>query len=178
MGRDKAVLEIDGQRMIDRVIDRMSGLGGHVFVASGAARRLSDLSVPQLRDRIADGGPLAGIEVGLEAANSELVAVVGVDLPDSSPQVFRHLADAWDGNPVGIAPEVEGRCQPLHACWARSARPVVRGALDAGERSVTDLFMAAGGQLVGPKVWGELDPTATFVRNVNRLEDLQRPSAD
>lgn len=178
MGRDKALLEIDGERMIDRAVDRMSVLGGQVVVASGATRSISGLEEPQVRDRVSDGGPLAGIEAGLEVAGSELVAVVGVDLPDSSPEVLRHLSEAWDGNPVGIAPVVRGRCQPLHACWVRSAKAVVTEALDAGKRSVTTLFIDAGGQLAGPEVWGELDPSASFVRNVNRPEDLRRRSAD
>lgn len=172
MGRDKATLEWGGSRLVDHAVGCLAELGGTVVVASGD-RTIADLRVAQVPDRRPSAGPLAGLEAGLSAVNTELVAVLAVDASDPSPGLFRALARWWDGEAPAVVPEVEGVLQPLHACWSRDALPGITAALERGERSPTAWLQRHGAQVAGPEVWSPADPEARFARSLNRPEDLE-----
>lgn len=173
MGRDKALLNIEGERLIDRVLRRLSPLGGEIVVARGARPEIDGLGVPQVGDRLSDAGPLAGIETALTHLGTDLIAIVAVDLPYASPEVLRRLADEWDGSAIAVVPEVGGQVQPLHAVWAGETLPQVTAALDAGERSPSAFVVSGGAQVVGEDVWQDLASDATFAANLNRPADLR-----
>jgi len=108
-------------------------------------------------------GPLGGIAAGLAAAPHDLVAVVAVDMPFASPAVLVHLAGLWRGE-AAVIPAVQGRWQPLHAVWARSAGPGITACLQAGERRVTSVVTTLGVRVV--------PETGTFAANLNVPADL------
>lgn len=165
MGRDKAMLELDGEPMVLRSARVLAGFCDEVLVASGDGRRLDSLGLRQVTDVLPGAGPLAGIAAGLQAAANPLVAVVAVDMPDTDPGVFGRLAGMWAGEPA-VVPVVGGRPEPLHAIWARSAAPVLVAFLHGGGRAVTEALSLLGARLV------DLDGTMPFATNVNTPEDL------
>jgi molybdenum cofactor guanylyltransferase len=171
MGTDKATLTIAGVSLAERVAAVLTSCCESVLVASGDGRRLAWLGLPQVADVTPDAGPLAGIVAGLEAAETALVAVCAVDLPEASAAVLRALEAVWSGEPC-VVPEVDGRLQPLHAVWSRAAAPALRAELDDGHRSVLRAVAHLGGRVAGPPVWAPADATGRFARNVNRPEDL------
>src|SRR6266542_3037884 len=97
MGSDKAMMDFEGEPLAERVLRVLRAVSNAVLVASGDGERLSALGVRQVADAIPDAGPLGGIVAGLEAATTELVAVLAVDMPYASPAVLQLLAARWDG---------------------------------------------------------------------------------
>ena len=97
MGTDKALIEFDGEPLGERVLRMLRAACDPILVASGDGRRLGSLGVPQVADVVAEAGPLGGIVAGLEAAETDLVAVVAVDMPFASAEVLRLLAERWNG---------------------------------------------------------------------------------
>jgi molybdopterin-guanine dinucleotide biosynthesis protein A len=169
MGRDKATVEIDGNRLIDVAVAALAGVCERVLVAPGN-RRISGLDVEQISD--AEGeGPLAGIVAGLRAANTPLLAVLGVDMPRASGDVLVDLADRWSGE-AGVAPVVDGVLQPLHAVYATARADEFAAMLAQGERSprraLTRLGVLAVSDLAAPP---------GFTANLNRPADLARLQA-
>lgn len=170
MGRDKALLEVAGEALILRVGRVLEDVCDRVLVATGEADRY-EVGWEQVPDVSAGNGPLAGILAGLEAADSDLVAVVAVDMPYANARVLELLADEWMGE-AAVVPLVDGRVQPLHGVYATSAAPSFRRLVEDGKRSVVPALSDLGARVVGPDVWGEVDPEGRFARNVNRPEDL------
>lgn len=122
MGRDKATVVVDGERLVDRVVRRMAPVvtgGGRLLVAVGPDRGLSVDGVATVAD---DGtGPMAGVRAAMSLTRGRLVAVVAVDQPDADADVLRALGRALDDAPsVGAAiPVVDGHAQYLHAVYRR-----------------------------------------------------------
>ncbi|MBW3561788.1 MAG: molybdenum cofactor guanylyltransferase [Actinobacteria bacterium] len=170
MGRDKALLEVAGEALILRVGRVLEDVCDRVLVATGEADRY-EVGWEQVPDVSAGNGPLAGILAGLEAADSDLVAVVAVDMPYANAGVLELLADEWMGE-AAVVPLVDDRVQPLHGVYATSAAPSFRRLVEDGKRSVVPALSDLGARVVGPDVWGEVDPEGRFARNVNRPEDL------
>lgn len=164
MGSDKAALRLAGVRLVDRAVAALAAVADPVAVASGDGLRLEGLGVAQLADAHRGVGPLGGVVAGLEWSPHPLVAVLAVDHVQAEPELFARLASCWSGA-AAVVPVCEGRLQPLHAVWSRSAAPALRGLVVLGERSVVAAVERLGAQLVEV-------PPGPWTRNVNRPEDL------
>lgn len=173
MGMDKALLRVHGHRLVDIAIDRLREVCERVLVVRGS-RRIEGLQVEQLSD--AGGGPLVGIVAGLRAATTDLVAVIGVDMPRADPAVLRTLSQLWEGGPAA-APVVGGAVQPLHAVYATAWTSRFAALVAAGERSPRRALAVLEAQLVDDSAWGPVAATADFTRSVNSPEDLAWASA-
>lgn len=76
MGRDKAVLDWDGQRAVDRVAALARAAGAQALVTAGA-----DLGLPWVPDDTALGGPVGGVLAGARALGTTQLLVLAVDAP-------------------------------------------------------------------------------------------------
>lgn len=171
MGRDKAVIVHEGERLVDRAVRVLLTICDEVLVASGDGARL-DVAVPQVADPVAGAGPLAGLFAGLEAARSPLLAVVAVDAPAVDAAVLLRCAERI-GDAAACLPEVAGVPQPLHAVWAAATAGEARAALDRGERSPRRLAGALGAVVLGEDQWRDVAHAGgRFAASWNRPEDL------
>lgn len=171
MGSDKALLELDGERLIDRAVRLLSTCCDDVAVASGDARRIDRLAVPQVGDESPDSGPLGGILAGLRWAGTVPLAVVAVDAPHLDVAVLE-LCHELLGDRVAAVPEVDGRLQPLHAVWNGATVATVATAYQAGVRSPSRLLQTGLTRVVGPGEWRTVARAGgRFAASWNRPED-------
>jgi len=175
MGRDKAQILFGSEPLVLRAVRRLAQVCVDVVVASGDGHRLDHLGVTQVADVMRGAGPLAGIAAGLESARHDLVAVVAVDMPSASPAVLALLADLWRGE-AAVVPIVEGRWEPLHAVWARSAAPGIVACLRAGERRVMRVLTTLGARSVSEAEWEAAEAgEATEPNGASGLPEPSRP---
>ncbi len=170
MGRDKALVAVDGLAMAERVARALEAAGcADVRFIGGDAPALAGLGRPVVPDAYPGAGPLGGVITALRASDCPVV-VAACDLPDLDADTI--VAIVGDG--IGDLPRVAhtDRLEPLLAWWP----PAVLGALEAqfssGERAVHRVLGVVGYVAV---------PVATDrLRNVNTPADLHRvddPSA-
>src|SRR4051812_12445326 len=122
MGRDKALLEEEGELMWQRQL--------RVLVASGASEILLSARPDQewsrhargfaavLHDASPDGGPISGITAALERASHPHVAVLAIDLPRMTPEWFSRLHRLCVAS-TGAVGKKDGRFEPLAAIYPR-----------------------------------------------------------
>lgn len=170
MGRDKALLEVDGRRLVDLVADRMAAVADHVVVASGPRPLGRD-------DEVADApdchGPLAGLLAALRGAQAPYLGVVPVDAPSTDPRVLARLHDVADrAGRSGAVVCSDGHVQALHAVLATAALPAIESRVRAGERSPRSLLAWLDVARVDVDGWGDLDPSGAMARDWDRPEDL------
>lgn len=180
MGGPKALLPgLDGRPLVVGALEalRAAGAGPLVVVARDTlqARELGPALIAALPDpptivcdRLADRGPLAGLEAALSAATTPWSLVVACDMPALDPALLASIAAravALDapGRPVPmavvprVADGVAVHPQPLHAAWSRRARPAITAALAANRLALRDL-------LRGLEVaWLDLGPSPSFI---------------
>ncbi len=146
MGRDKALLEVDGQSLLARALAVLEPLAGESLLACGERPRYRELgrrlvldSLPRVRGRGA--GPLAGLAAGLAAAEGEWVLALACDLArvDSATLATLLRATAAADADVGLF-EGERGVEPLCGVYRASCREPVRAALARGERKMTSFW--------------------------------------
>ena len=153
MGSDKALLEIEGQTVIERQCQLLVPFCEQgVLIAGARSSELSNFSWPVVHDSSIDQGPLFGIVSALEHAESGSAVILAVDLlaigsADISAVLQACSQDVDSDFDVFFAqsrqdPSVHG-AQPLFAAWrVESSLPVLRQQLEQGQRSVMKAWLA------------------------------------
>jgi len=141
MGRDKALLVVDGRAMALRVADAARAAGASRVVAvGGRAPALDALGLPVVPDPHPGGGPLQAVVASFDALAAEVVLVVACDLVYPDPAVMAATAGALADAPkaaVAVPVDDRGRRQWVHSAWRRTvAAPALAEAWRRGERSL------------------------------------------
>lgn len=148
MGRDKALLRLDGLPLASRVAGVLAAAGADPVVAVGGdLPGLRSAGLVAIADRRRGAGPLAGIATALtEVGSHDVVVVLACDLIAASPAAVTAVVEALAAEPAArvAVPVVDGRLEPLHAAWRRSARGAVEQALLRGGGAVRDVLEALG----------------------------------
>jgi molybdenum cofactor guanylyltransferase len=132
MGQDKARLMLDGKPLIARQIELARELGAtEVFISGHAETEYDSLRCPVIRDRVADAGPLAGIESALSASCTPLLLVLAVDMPKMTTSPLQTLLVCCNET-RGAIPRFNQHVEPLAAIYPRSALKIAQELLDAG----------------------------------------------
>ncbi len=129
MGRDKALLEIDGQPLLSRQIALARAAGAVQVCISGRAEL--DYTIFGCRvvmDRFPEAGPLAGIERALAATSESHLLVLAVDMPALTADLLRRLRPM--DTTTGVIPLVNGRIEPLVAYYPKAAEIIAVELLD------------------------------------------------
>lgn len=178
MGTDKARLLLDGRTLLERVVEELREVVPEVVLACGARERYAELGLPLALDEWSDGGPLAGIVAGMEAAAADRILVVACDMPRVAGPLFETLIDRATREALDICFfESERGVEPLLAVYGRRCLEPMRRALSAGERRVR-AFYEEGGELSVGRVRSAELPAELRHRdlavNLNTPEELAR----
>ena len=176
LGRDKALVRLAGQRLVDRVADRLapqvaalaiSRHDGRLAHPRPGATLLADADGP--RD-----GPLAGLLAGLDWAAGHHPAAthavtVAVDAPFLPADLVARLIAALDATGAqACVAESGGRRHPVACLWPVAARHALRDDLAREGSRRVGLFLDRFSPAVAR--WPAL-PSDPF-HNINTAEDL------
>lgn len=115
MGRDKALLDWDGQRAVDRVAALARAAGAMALVTAGA-----DLGLPWVPDEAAGAGPVGGVLAGARALGTARLLVLAVDAPTVTIEDLAPLLAAggyYEGLPVPMVVEAAALPADAQAGW-------------------------------------------------------------
>jgi molybdopterin-guanine dinucleotide biosynthesis protein A len=192
MGQDKALLPVEGQPLLVRVLWQLSVLSGDLIVAAGDAERYAGAlkAAPAVRcvgDVVEDAGPLSGIYAGLSAARYTQAVVVACDMPFLNVALLGWMAEQLPGHDVVVPRVPETRflpktgfinqrakdtgLHPLHAVYSTTCLEPIRVALDSGERSLGNLLTHLRVRVVEADEIAALDPQFLSLRNINTPEE-------
>jgi molybdenum cofactor guanylyltransferase len=174
MGRDKRLLLVDWRGepvpLWKRQLDVLRELAPVELLVSG----LPDLEYPPdakvVPDTIEDGGPLAGILSCLKVAQSKLLLVLAVDLPNMHSKFLRSLVQGATPG-CGIVPAIEQDLEPVTAVYPVEAAAIALTFLQRGKRSV-QAFARQLEQCGLVSLQKVASSEAELFRNWNSPEDL------
>lgn len=138
MGKDKAWLMVEGKPLITRQVELARALGAvEVFISARAGSEYDSLDCRIVQDRVANAGPLAGMESALATSSSPLLLVLAVDMPKMTASPLQTLLVCCSGI-CGAVPRFQDKIEPLAAIYPRSALPIAQELLDSGRYAARD----------------------------------------
>ncbi len=164
MGRDKALLEMNGETLIELALRKLKTVCRDVAIAGGSP----DLArfgrvVP---DETPGCGPLGGIVAALGQSGFDRNLFLAVDMPFVPVEALESLVAAGGAEMVLLA-QSDGYVQPLCGIYSGRALPVLREELLAGRLKLKDAVVATGA--VAYVQFAELD----WFQNLNTPDDFR-----
>jgi molybdopterin-guanine dinucleotide biosynthesis protein A len=177
-GRDKSLLEFDGQTALRRAFDLVGEVAGNVQVVA-RSESYQDLQMPILADRWPGEGPLGGIITALRATEGNQPSkawnlIVSCDMPFLTPQWLATLCLAARASGAEVVvPRSDHGLEPLCACWRTSATASLQSAFDEGVRKVTEAMKRLRMEILDGTHWKRFDSAGQLFSNINTPQDYQ-----
>jgi molybdopterin-guanine dinucleotide biosynthesis protein A len=170
MGYDKALLEWEGNSLIQIVVETVSAVCDKLIIIADNGERFLSLGLEIYPDKISGMGPLGGIYTALEVSEGEKVFCVGCDMPFLDAGVIRGMLDISEEYDV-VVPYLDDGFHPLHAVYSRNCIKPIRDTLESASPRVTGFF-----DRVRVRTVGEDDfPTLSYsLTNLNTPADLEK----
>jgi molybdopterin-guanine dinucleotide biosynthesis protein A len=173
MGRDKALLELEGVALIVRTTRLVESVADRCSVV-GDAVRLEGLELDVIEDEFPGAGPLGGIATALRASEAEWNLIVACDLPYLTGQWLEFLIGrAVRSDADAVLPMNDRGAEPLCAMYHKRAEDAIRAALDRGVRKVTDGLAEVRIDFVEPAEWKGFDSDGLLFKNMNLPADYE-----
>ncbi len=177
LGRDKALVSISDQPLIQRVIERVEQLSQEIVVVVANQNRAADLPLAQeyrvVLDRYPGTGSLGGIFSGLDAASNGWTLVVACDMPFLNLALLRRMM-ALTEDADAVVPLIDGRPEPTHALYSKACLPFIEPRLISGDLKISGFYDQVRVRYLSEEDVAALDPEFLSFFNVNTPEDLDR----
>jgi molybdopterin-guanine dinucleotide biosynthesis protein A len=170
MGRDKALLELDGVLLIEHARRLLRRYCGQIFIA-GERPDLATADIPAYPD-LFPGSALGGVHTALHYAEHDWVLVAACDLARPSELLLQTMLAARTDSCDAVVPVTPKGMEPLFALYHRRCLPPVEAMLNSGELTVWRLFERI--EHVSIDVETLDGDWQTFLGNVNTPDDLER----
>jgi molybdopterin-guanine dinucleotide biosynthesis protein A len=175
-GEPKALLELGGRRIVERVLDAVAPVVDDVLIVTNTPALYGFLGVPMVPDVYPDHGSLGGIFSGLKAAAGDAAFTVACDMPFLHPEVAR-LVIGRAGEGDVVIPRVGEQLETLHALYAKACLPAIEARLQAGRLKIVGFFEDVRVVEVSEaEVARHRAPDVVFM-NVNTPDELARARA-
>lgn len=172
MGVNKALIEFDGMRLIDRLVQTLRPLFDPVAIVANDPDAYAYLCVPVWCDRIPGQGALGGIYTAVLNSASPETFCIACDMPFPDPAVIAHLRDLGPGHDA-VVPRTSDGYHPLHAVYAKTCLPHMEAMMRASRLRVDRLFAGVRTRTVGEAELRALGASPRCLANINTREDLE-----
>jgi molybdopterin-guanine dinucleotide biosynthesis protein A len=175
-GRPKALIELGGRRIIERVLAALVPTLHDVLVVTNTPELYAFLGLPMAGDVYPDHGSLGGIYSGLKAAAGQAAFTVACDMPFLHPDVVK-LVVSRAGEGDVVIPRVGTQFETMHAAYGQACLPHIAERLVAGRLKITDFFARVRVvEIAEADIARYRDPRVAFM-NVNTPDELERAQA-
>ncbi|WP_167553162.1 molybdenum cofactor guanylyltransferase [Evansella clarkii] len=175
MGRNKALLPIEGKAMIQRIFDSLGEEFSDRILVTNRPEEYAPLlpdDVKIVSDVYPGSGPLSGIHAGLLASAAEYNVVAACDMPYVSKHVAELLVKKSQGFDA-VVPRFNRMRQPLFAVYHKSVAGEIEGILEGNDFRVNNLWKKLN------TLWLEEDDLSTIPEieraflNINNPEEYE-----
>ena len=170
-GKNKALVDIDGIPLIQRVLGVMKSLFPAVILITNTPETYAFLDIPMYEDRIKGLGPLGGIFTALGVIPETAGFFVACDMPFLNRDLIRYQVAVRRDFDV-VAPNLSGMFETLHALYTRACLPEIEKLIQAGTYQTIQLFQKVSVRYVNENEVRKFDPELRSFSNINRPEEL------
>jgi len=175
-GRDKSAIVVDaadGRTILQRQLDALAPMAGDilddVLIVGGAV----DPRARTIDDRVADCGPLGGLDAALAAARRDAVLLLACDMPFVTTALLAHLAAAAVEPFDAVVPRTERGYHPLCAVYRRTAADAVARNLANRRLKMQDLLEELRVSVVSSTDVERFGDRHRLLANVNTPADVE-----
>ena len=173
MGKNKAFIEINGKRIIDRTVSLFREIFDDVLLVTNTPLDYIELKVRIVTDLVSGKGSLGGIYTGLFFSSSPKAFFVGCDMPFLDRRVIQYFLSLAQTADI-VVQRTKDYWQPLHAIYPRTLLKPIERLLQQGELSIIKAYQGMRVREVTGEELKPFDPDLHTLSNINTPEELKR----
>jgi molybdopterin-guanine dinucleotide biosynthesis protein A len=141
-GRDKALLRVEGQPIIERSISVLREIFQEIVIVTNDTRAYEYDGVKIVKDEIKNIGPLGGIYTGLRHVTGNAGFFVACDMPFLHNGSIRQQIEFFNQSPCeALVPKINAHIEPLHAVYSKIVRERIASFIkDTQECAIKDFL--------------------------------------
>jgi len=176
MGLNKAFLEINGERLIDRTLRQFKELFSEVILVTNEPLLYLDQDVTLITDIYKRKGPLGGLYAGLFYSSFDYAFLCPCDMPYLNTKFIRYMMERVAGYDI-VIPETPEGYHPLHAIYSRRCLPTIKSLLMRDRLKMIGCFKGMRVLFIPESVIRSYDPEGRMFLNINTKQDLRQALA-
>jgi len=172
IGTDKAFLEINGVRLIDRTITIFQEIFEEIIIVTNSPLSYIDKNVTIVTDIIENKGPLGGLYTGLFFTSSQHAFACACDMPFLDGSFIKCMTEHCADYDVVVPYSGDG-LQPLHAIYSKKCLPATLNFLKRDKLKIIDLYKGLKIFTINEDTIDSFDGGRKMFFNVNTHADLK-----
>jgi molybdenum cofactor guanylyltransferase len=173
MGTNKAFLEFNGERLIDRTFRLFKELFDEVIIVTNEPLSYLYLNAVIVSDVVKDKGALGGIYSGIFYASSEHSFVAACDMPFLNESFIGHMIGGIERYDI-VVPETAYGMEPLHAIYSKNCLSPIKNLFSKDELKIIRFYKGLKVKVIPENTVEMFDPRKRMFINVNTKQDLER----
>jgi molybdenum cofactor guanylyltransferase len=181
MGREKGLLEFQGERLIVRtarliqpLVTKVTIIGSPQLYEALGLCAIADQNLGQQPAEEPIRTPLIGIATALNVTTAPWNLILACDLPYLTAEWLDWLfTRAVDSSAQIVMPRTSNGLEPLAAVYRKGCAERIVAALERGVRKVTDAMEGFRMEYVSESDWKEHDPENRVLTNMNTPADFE-----
>ena len=173
MGKNKAFIEINGKRIIDRTVSLFREIFDDVLLVTNTPLDYIELKVRIVTDLVPGKGSLGGIYTGLFFSSSPKAFFVGCDMPFLDRRVIQYFLSLAQTADI-VVQRTKDYWQPLHAIYPRTLLKPIERLLQQGELKIIKAYQGMRVREVTGEELKPFDPDLHTLSNINTPEELKK----
>lgn len=171
MGRDKTLLQIENETLIERTVNKLRQFADEIIIASNDTAKFNLPGTVEVLDTYPGGGPLGGMHAGLMAARHQYSFIVSCDMPFFNIELARLLFTRRLGVDV-VVPKIGKHLEPLCAVYSRNCLKPIENCLQANIKQVYQIYAEVRTCQITENELRKIGQLDKMFLNLNTPEDL------
>ena len=175
-GKEKALLEIAGARILDRIFDTFKTLFNEIILVTNDPLKYLEWDAHIVTDLFPKRSALTGIHTGLYYSTYSHVFVSASDTPFLKKALIQTIVEEITPAVEIIIPETSAGLEPLCAVYSKKRLPLIENLLSQDLFKIQMMFKDARIVKVSESRLREADPDLMSFININTPQDLEKAS--
>ena len=175
MGVNKALLEIDGVTVIERMARLLKEIFSEVILITNTPEEYAFLQLKMHPDIYLNKGPLAGIHSALLNSQTEKNFIISCDIPFMTAEVIKDMINIRTAEPVTVV-RADGYIQQLAGLYHKKVLPaaeeLLSGEYESKKCRVLSLIDKCGAEIIEADTLPSCRKDTFF--NMNSREDYEK----
>lgn len=171
-GKNKALLEVGGRRIIDRIFELFRSVFEETLIVTNEPLTYLEFDATIVADVFPVRSSLTGIHAGLFYARTPFIFVTACDTPFIQEGLIHTILDRVEANAGVVIPETGAGMEPLFAVYSKTCLSVMERHIEKEKLKIQRIFKSLRVKKVSEDVLQQADPELKSFFNINTPDDL------
>jgi molybdopterin-guanine dinucleotide biosynthesis protein A len=173
-GTEKALLQVGGVRILDRIYDIYSELFEEIILVTNSPEKFLEWDLLIVSDLFPIRSSLTGIHAGLFSMTNPFAFISACDTPFLKKEMVETIIGKIEPQIDTVLPETSAGLEPLCAVYSKRCLNSAQHHLEQEKLKIIKAFRKSRIKTISEKVLRTIDPDLRSFFNINTADDLQR----